>query len=153
MKSKRSVFATTFRPKERIEAPGEMPGLDETISIPVLASLIAKFELLSGGRRSARDKASKRLRDAVKKGELSPVNDLITFREFLAWKPSKNRWSRSSNKELQAFPEMVTLSGFNHSEVGHPRIYSIPLPKTIAECHDEIRKAYARIISIESGKE
>ena len=144
------MLNTRFRPKVRIDSPVEFPNLDEPIDLAVLASLIAEHQLLSGDRRQARDKASKRLKDAVKTGQLSGKNGRITLREFLAWKPSTRGWSNNPSAKFKELPTIITATGKDLSAMGVPRALTIPLPSTIEDCHREIRDAFSRIIALES---
>ena len=144
------MLNTRFRPKVRIDSPVEFPNLVEPIDLAVLASLIAEHQLLSGDRRPARDKASKRLKDAIKKGQLSGKNGRITLREFLSWKPTTRGWSNNPSAKFAKLPVIVTATGDDHSVMGVPRALTVPLPSTIEDCHQEIRNAFARIIALES---
>lgn len=144
------MLNTRFRPKVRIDSPVEFPSLDEPINLAVLASLIAEHQLLSGSRREARDKALKRLKNAIKTGQLPEKNGGITLRKFLSWKPTTRGWSNNPSAKFKELPTIITATGKDHSAMGVPRALTVPLPSTIEDCHQEIRNAFARIIALES---
>jgi hypothetical protein len=143
---------TPHRKKKRIPPPKDMFDLDKPIKLNRLASFIATHKLLSGSYREARDKAYKRLKYAEKKAKLSTKNGCTTLRNFIIWMTSTRGWSNNPSPEFTRLPRVIRPKSIGpNAAVGNDiTAISIPLPYTIEECHEEIRKAYRRIAKLET---
>jgi hypothetical protein len=126
--------------------------LDGQMSIGEAISLIAELGILTGTRGQARDKAGKRVKDAIQNKQLTINGDMVRLRDLLVWMSRCGRWHRPHDPSLYSkIPNVRAPTGFDSMALGHPHVYSVPLPQTIAECHQVIRNAYVKIIEYETN--